>query len=91
MWCLVLEATSLLALKSARSLERFVLQFPKFKFYRLLDYQHATFIIQMVGVWLVSQWQRAGQFRKFRLVELGPGRGTLMDDIIRVCARVCQA
>lgn len=40
--------------------------------------------MQLVGIWLLSQWMKAGQSRKIRLVELGPGRGTLMDDILRV-------
>jgi len=40
--------------------------------------------MQLVGVWLLSQWMKAGQSRNIRLVELGPGRGTLMDDILRV-------
>jgi SAM-dependent MidA family methyltransferase len=55
------------------------------------DYKHTALIIQLVGIWLLSQWLKAGQSRKIRLVELGPGRGTFMDDILRVCALVCQA
>ncbi|EPT01632.1 hypothetical protein FOMPIDRAFT_1119884 [Fomitopsis schrenkii] len=39
---------------------------------------------ELVGVWLLSQWLYAGNSRKLRLVELGPGRGTLMHDILRV-------
>ncbi|RPD74986.1 DUF185-domain-containing protein [Lentinus tigrinus ALCF2SS1-7] len=39
---------------------------------------------ELLGVWLLSQWMHAGQGRKIRLVELGPGRGTLMHDLLRV-------
>ncbi|RDX57085.1 DUF185-domain-containing protein [Lentinus brumalis] len=39
---------------------------------------------ELLGVWLLSQWMHAGQARKIRLVELGPGRGTLMHDMLRV-------
>ena len=38
----------------------------------------------MVGVWFVSVWQQLGQPASFHLVELGPGRGTLMQDVLRV-------
>lgn len=38
----------------------------------------------MVGVWLLSQYMSNGVGMEIRLVELGPGRGTLMDDILRV-------
>eukprot|EP00730_Choanoeca_flexa_P019164 TRINITY_DN9351_c0_g1_i2.p2 TRINITY_DN9351_c0_g1~~TRINITY_DN9351_c0_g1_i2.p2 ORF type:complete len:115 (+),score=11.71 TRINITY_DN9351_c0_g1_i2:73-417(+) len=38
---------------------------------------------EMVGVWLVSEWQRAGKPNKVRLVELGPGKGTLMQQLLR--------
>ncbi|KAI9347938.1 S-adenosyl-L-methionine-dependent methyltransferase [Zopfochytrium polystomum] len=37
---------------------------------------------EMIGVWLVSHWSSIGQPSKVRLVELGPGRGTLMLDIL---------
>lgn len=42
---------------------------------------------ELVGLWLVHMWQMAGAPASFALVELGPGRGTLMADILRV-ARV---
>lgn len=32
----------------------------------------------------MSQWMNAGRPPAIRLIELGPGRGTLMDDIVRV-------
>jgi len=37
----------------------------------------------MMTVWLVSSWERLGKPASFNLVELGPGRGTLMRDILR--------
>ena len=40
-------------------------------------------IPQMLGIWAVTQWQAAGCPPAFRLVELGPGRGTLMADALR--------
>ena len=38
---------------------------------------------EMLGAWIALVWQGAGR-PDFRLVELGPGRGTLMADILRV-------
>ncbi len=45
---------------------------------------------ELVGGWLVDVWHRAGAPDPVNLVELGPGRGTLMSDILRV-ARLDQA
>lgn len=38
----------------------------------------------MLGVWCVEMWQRLGQPANFKIVEFGPGRGTLMKDVLRV-------
>lgn len=38
---------------------------------------------EMLGAWVVAVWQGMGR-PDFRLVELGPGRGTLMADTLRV-------
>jgi NADH dehydrogenase [ubiquinone] 1 alpha subcomplex assembly factor 7 len=38
---------------------------------------------EMIGLWLVQAWSDQGCPKKPRLVELGPGRGTLMADILR--------
>ena len=38
---------------------------------------------EMVGLWLVQAWADQGSPKNPRLVELGPGRGTLMADILR--------
>ena len=38
---------------------------------------------QMVGIWCVTVWQQLGRPPTLRLVEMGPGRGTLMADLLR--------
>ncbi len=38
---------------------------------------------EAIGVWAVATWQSLGSPSKFKLVELGPGRGTLMADLMR--------
>ncbi len=42
---------------------------------------------ELIGLWCVDTWERLGQPDPFLLVELGPGRGTLMEDALRA-ARV---
>ncbi len=37
---------------------------------------------ELIGLWCVVQWRSMGAPDPFRLVELGPGRGTLMADIL---------
>ncbi len=43
---------------------------------------------ELIGVWVAQVWQTMGSPRHFALVELGPGRGTLMADILRVLGKV---
>ncbi|GAB4840872.1 hypothetical protein Ancab_021632 [Ancistrocladus abbreviatus] len=38
---------------------------------------------EMIGVWAMCLWEQMGQPDKVNLVELGPGRGTLMADLLR--------
>ena len=38
---------------------------------------------ELIGAWLADLWHRMGQAQDLCLVELGPGRGTLMADILR--------
>lgn len=41
---------------------------------------------ELIGVWIADLWSRAGS-PAFRYAELGPGRGTLAADALRVMAR----
>jgi len=38
---------------------------------------------ELIGAWFVEMWRRAGSPPNARLVELGPGRGTMMADMLR--------
>ncbi len=42
---------------------------------------------ELVGFFIVNLWQQLGEPKSFTLLELGPGRGTLMQDALRVAAR----
>jgi NADH dehydrogenase [ubiquinone] 1 alpha subcomplex assembly factor 7 len=43
---------------------------------------------ELIGLWCAELWQRLGRPNPVILVELGPGRGVLMDDFLRVAAIV---
>src|SRR5262249_38676077 len=45
---------------------------------------------ELIGLWAACVWQTMGAPDRLRLVELGPGRGTLMSDALRA-ARVLPA
>jgi NADH dehydrogenase [ubiquinone] 1 alpha subcomplex assembly factor 7 len=43
---------------------------------------------EVIGAWLARAWLDLGRPARFRLVELGPGRGTLLADALRAARRV---
>ena len=43
---------------------------------------------ELIGLWCAVAWQQMGSPTMFRLVELGPGRGTLMADALRAASGV---
>src|SRR5689334_9028233 len=51
------------------------------------DFVTAPLVSQMfgelIGVWAASAWRLMGEPERFTLVEMGPGDGTLMDDLLR--------
>ena len=51
------------------------------------DFLTAPLVSQMfgelIGVWAASAWRLMDQPQSIRLVEMGPGDGTLMEDLLR--------
>lgn len=43
---------------------------------------------ELLGLWCAQSWMQMGQPAPIHLIELGPGRGTLMADALRATARV---
>ena len=43
---------------------------------------------ELIGLWVADLWRRSGKPESFVMLELGPGRGTLMRDALRATDRV---
>ena len=92
------EIAAIIADEGPISLERYMtlcLQHPRHGYYMTRDPFGASgdFVTapeisqmfgEMLGVWIGEAWTAAGRPADARLVELGPGRGVLMSDVLRV-------
>lgn len=47
----------------------------------------STLFGEMIAIWVVATWEQLGEPAHFNLVEMGPGKGTLIADIVRVSRR----
>lgn len=45
---------------------------------------------ELVGVWIVSEWIAADRPKQLQIVELGPGKGSLTKDVLRVIGQLKQ-
>lgn len=43
---------------------------------------------ELIGIWAMMTWQQLGSPESINLIELGPGRGTMMADALRSIAKV---
>lgn len=43
---------------------------------------------EIIALWMINTWQKAGAPNPFHLVEMGPGRGTMMADIVRTLQKL---
>jgi len=43
---------------------------------------------ELIGLWMTAVWRLMGSPAEFRVIELGPGRGTLMADALRAAGAV---
>ena len=96
------DITRLIKLEGPMSLERYMglaLGDPRYGYYMTRDplgaqgdFTTSPEISQMfgelIGLWCADLWLRMGQPEKLSLVELGPGRGTLMQDVLRATKNV---
>jgi NADH dehydrogenase [ubiquinone] 1 alpha subcomplex assembly factor 7 len=99
---LLRELREIIAQEGPISLERYMslaLSHPRYGYYTTRqpfgatgDFITAPEISQMfgelIGLWAVEVWRLAGAPAPMRLVELGPGRGTLMADALRAIRKI---
>lgn len=46
---------------------------------------------ELIGIWLGAAWQAAGSPKEVVIAEIGPGRGTMMKDMLRTLAKTLPA
>ena len=102
---LLREIAELIVTEGPLSVERYMtlaLSHPLYGYYRSRDpfgaqgdFVTAPEISQMfgelIGLWAVDCWARMGEPEELALIELGPGRGTLMADAMRAARAVAPS
>jgi NADH dehydrogenase [ubiquinone] 1 alpha subcomplex assembly factor 7 len=97
MTTLIDEIKAMIAERGPITVERYMelaLEHPDFGYYMNRDPFGATgdfttspeisqMFGELIGLWAADVWKSMGEPRSVRLVELGPGRGTLMSDALR--------
>ncbi|VAV90011.1 SAM-dependent methyltransferase, MidA [hydrothermal vent metagenome] len=43
---------------------------------------------ELIGIWLIHVWEQLGKPQRLNLVEFGPGKGTMMSDVLRTARSV---
>ena len=46
---------------------------------------------ELVGIWVLATWMEQGSAKGVNLLELGPGRGTLMRDVLTVSKIILES
>merc|ERR1719219_2933087 len=43
---------------------------------------------ECIAIWIILEWKKMGKVQPLQLVELGPGHGTLMQDILKTIHKI---
>ena len=43
---------------------------------------------ECIAIWILLEWKKMGKVQPLNLVELGPGHGTLMQDILKTINKI---
>ena len=43
---------------------------------------------ELIGIWCLKLWEKMNKPNNFQIIEMGPGLGTLMKDLLRVCDKL---